>query len=127
MAELSESVGSFDPKQGISLTAVAQAYFSKKLAGKTNKLIRLSTKESGCTGFAYVLDLVDGRENSDDLYEFDAVKIAVAADTASLVAGTEIDIVQEGVNEVVKFNNPNVVAECGCGESFSVNDAHKLS
>jgi Fe-S cluster assembly protein SufA/iron-sulfur cluster assembly protein len=37
-----------------------------------------------------------------------------------MLKGTEIDLVREGVNEVVKFNNPNVVAECGCGESFSV-------
>ena len=26
----------------------------------------------------------------------------------------------EGVNRSLKFNNPNVTAECGCGESFSV-------
>ncbi|TBR37838.1 iron-sulfur cluster assembly accessory protein [Marinomonas agarivorans] len=125
MSDASNTVNSFDPTQGISLTAVAQAYFAKKLAGQVDKIIRLSTKESGCTGFAYVLDLVEQGEKSDELYLFDKVKIAVASDTLPLISGTEIDVVQEGVNEVVKFNNPNVVAECGCGESFSVNDAHK--
>jgi len=122
MSELSNSVDSFDPKHGINLTAVAQGYFAKKLMGKTDKLIRLSTKESGCTGFAYVLDLVDQAEGNDSVYQFDDVTIAVALGAASLIAGTEIDVVQEGVNQVVKFNNPNVVSECGCGESFSVTD-----
>lgn len=122
MSESHTSVASFDPSQGISLTSVAQVYFAKKLTGKNDKLIRLSTKESGCTGFAYVLDLVDNAESDDQLYQFDTVKIAVAFDAGSLVSGTEIDVVQEGVNQVVKFNNPNVVAECGCGESFSVSD-----
>ena len=28
--------------------------------------------------------------------------------------------VLEFVNEGLKFNNPNVSAECGCGESFTV-------
>jgi iron-sulfur cluster assembly protein len=37
-----------------------------------------------------------------------------------LVRNTEIDYVKEGVNGVVRFNNPNAVNECGCGESFSV-------
>lgn len=122
MSEHANMVDSFDPKQGISLTNAAQMYFAKKLTGQADKVIRLSTKESGCTGFAYVLDLVDHAENNDNLYQFDQIRVAVAADTIALVAGTEIDIAQEGVNEVVKFNNPNVVAECGCGESFSVSD-----
>ena len=36
------------------------------------------------------------------------------------LAGTELDFVREGLNEGFKFNNPNVTANCGCGESFSV-------
>lgn len=120
MSELSTSVASFDPKQGITLTSVAQTYFAKKLSGKADKLIRLSTKESGCTGFAYVLDMVDEAQSDDKIYQFEQVKFAVSAAATPLVSGTEIDVVREGVNQVVKFNNPNVVAECGCGESFSV-------
>ena len=38
----------------------------------------------------------------------------------SFLRGTEIDYAREGVNRSLKFNNPNVVAESGCGESFSV-------
>jgi iron-sulfur cluster assembly protein len=32
----------------------------------------------------------------------------------------ELDYVREGLNERFSFRNPNVSAECGCGESFSV-------
>jgi len=38
----------------------------------------------------------------------------------AFLRGTEIDYTREGVNRSLKFNNPNVTAECGCGESFSV-------
>ena len=127
MSESHTSVASFDPSQGISLTSVAQVYFAKKLTGKNDQLIRLTTKESGCTGFAYVLDLVDQAESNDQVYQFDTVKFAVSIEAKSLISGTEIDIVQEGVNQIVKFNNPNVVAECGCGESFSVSDKGVVS
>lgn len=37
-----------------------------------------------------------------------------------LVRGTEIDLVVEGLNSVLKFRNPNAQVECGCGESFGV-------
>ncbi|MDP1260145.1 iron-sulfur cluster assembly protein IscA, partial [Klebsiella quasipneumoniae] len=34
--------------------------------------------------------------------------------------GTPLDFVPEGLNEGFTFTNPNVTAECGCGESFHV-------
>ena len=34
--------------------------------------------------------------------------------------GTTIDYVKEGVNSNLSFINPNVSAQCGCGESFSI-------
>ena len=46
--------------------------------------------------------------------------MSVDVDALKMLHGTEIDLVTEGINKVIKFNNPNVTAECGCGESFSV-------
>ena len=43
------------------------------------------------------------------------------ADAVDFLRGTEIDYAREGINRTLRFRNPNVVAECGCGESFSVN------
>lgn len=116
------SVTTFDPSTSVTMTEAALRHFERALAGQENKLVRLSTKASGCTGYAYVLDLVEGAQAEDIvLHPGEAVTLAVAPDAIELLRGTEIDLVVEGVNRVVKFNNPNVVAECGCGESFSVN------
>ncbi|TYL47297.1 HesB/IscA family protein [Marinomonas sp. IMCC 4694] len=114
------TVATFDPVSSVSLTASAQKYFASKLVKQPGKLIRLSTKESGCTGFAYVLDIVDMASAEDTVLAFGEVNLAVDSQSVVILKGTEIDLVREGVNEVVKFKNPNVVAECGCGESFSV-------
>ena len=110
----------FDPLSSVSLTASAQKYFASKLIKQPGKLIRLSTKESGCTGFSYMLDIVDAALEKDIILSFDDVVFAVDSASAQMLKGTELDLVREGVNEVVKFKNPNVIAECGCGESFSV-------
>jgi len=117
------TVVNFDPNSApLRLTASARVYFSKKLAAQPGKVIRLSTKKSGCTGFAYVLDFVDASEQGDEILSFPETRLHIAIDTEALqmLRGTEIDLVTEGINQVVKFNNPNVTAECGCGESFSV-------
>lgn len=120
------TVTSFDPNaEIISMTATAQRYFIKKLAAESkkgnDKIIRLSTKKSGCTGYAYVLDFVDGPSEGDDQVDFAAgITLSVDVEALKMLHGTEIDLVTEGINKVIKFNNPNVTAECGCGESFSV-------
>ena len=117
------TVSNFDPKApAVTLTAAAIQHFQKKLqADGTYKILRLSTETSGCTGYAYVLDMVDVPEEGDEiLHSGEYVTLAIDPEALVMLRGTEIDMVQEGVNRVIKFNNPNVVAECGCGESFSV-------
>jgi len=116
------TVETFVPnKQTISLTQSAIRHFESKQKAQPEKIIRFSTKVSGCTGYAYVLDLVDTPEDDDELIQFsDTLRIAIAAKAQDLLRNTEIDYVKEGVNGLIKYNNPNVVNECGCGESFNV-------
>ncbi len=117
------TVESFDPNApAVTMTDSAIKHFEQKLAAAGgNKIIRLSTETSGCTGYAYVLDLADTPAEGDEVLQPSAViTLAVAPEAVEILRGTEIDLAIEGINRVVKFNNPNVVAECGCGESFSV-------
>lgn len=116
------SIETYDPKKAdITVTDKAIKHFSQKIAQNPDQLIRLSIKKSGCTGYAYVLDYVDAAQSGDQLLALsDSVNLAVSDKAAEVANGTEIDYVLEGVNRVIKFNNPNVIAQCGCGESFTV-------
>lgn len=117
------SVATHDPKtHAVTLTDSAKAHFEKKLfADGQQKILRLSTETSGCTGYAYVLDMVDSAQAGDVILRpSDKVTLAIDKNALVMLNGTEIDYVSEGINRVVKFKNPNVVAQCGCGESFSV-------
>jgi len=118
------SVATYDPgAAAVSITPAALRHFEKKLAAEQSaKLLRLSTAPSGCSGHSYVLDMVEAAKPDDQIIAAsDTVKLAIDAQALAILRGTEIDLVTEGVNRVVKFRNPNVVAECGCGESFTVN------
>lgn len=119
------SVETFKPQtQVVSMTPAAQRYFTTKLAEQPGKIIRFSTKVSGCTGFAYVLDYAESAEEGDILVAInDGIQLAVDASSLDALRHTEIDYVKEGINGIVKFNNPNVVDECGCGESFNISSA----
>lgn len=118
------SVASFDPQQqSVSVTPAAAAHFKRQLASHPDaRAIRLSVKQSGCTGWMYVVDLVP-EAGPEDIQVILDEGVALLVDTTSLavISGTEIDYVTEGVNRQLKFNNPRVKDYCGCGESFSVN------
>ncbi|MBT1450057.1 iron-sulfur cluster assembly accessory protein [Glaciecola sp. XM2] len=116
------SVETFVPStQVITMTDSAIAHFESMLSTKPGSIIRFSTKMSGCTGYAYVLDFADAPKDGDEVIEFsDALTVAIADDAVGLIKNTEIDYVKAGVNGIIQYNNPNVVNECGCGESFNV-------
>ncbi len=118
------SIETFNPGQSVTATAAAQEHFRQQLQGKPADGIRLSVKESGCTGFMYTVDLVAGAESEDLVIELDnGIKLFVDRAALPVVNGTEIDLVKEGLNRNLTFKNPNVSEQCGCGESFNVTPA----
>ena len=105
----------------ISLTSEAAEHVGRQLAGRgSGQGIRIGVKTSGCSGLAYVLEFVDELQNEDLVFEDFGVKVFIDPKSLVYLEGTELDFVKEGLNEGLQFRNPNVSAECGCGESFTV-------
>jgi iron-sulfur cluster assembly protein IscA len=82
--------------------------------------LRLGVKQTGCSGYAYVVSYADEVGDKDVVFDASGVKVVVDAESLKYVDGTEVDFVRQGLNEAFKFRNPNVKGECGCGESFNV-------
>jgi iron-sulfur cluster assembly protein len=82
--------------------------------------VRFGIKRTGCSGFGYSVDLAREVTDADQVFELDGVKLVVDAQALPLVDGTTIDFTRQGLNATFVFHNPNAVAECGCGESFTV-------
>lgn len=116
------SVATYDVKNElVRVTAAAAEHFRSSLAGTGHAGVRISVQESGCTGYKYVMETVDHGAPGDVPVTLDNdVTLYLHPDAVPFLRGTEIDFTREGINRTLKFNNPNVVAECGCGESFSV-------
>ena len=104
----------------IQLTESARQRVSSFLARDGGTALRLGVRRTGCSGWAYVVDLVDEIDDEDTVFENRGITIVVDSKSLPLVDGTRIDFVAEGLNRTFRFSNPNVTDECGCGESFSV-------
>jgi iron-sulfur cluster assembly protein len=105
----------------ISLTQKAAERVEKYLKSRGKGLgLRLGVKTTGCSGMAYTLEFVDEALPEDQIFDCHGIKIMIDPKSLVYIDGTELDFEKEGLNEGFKFNNPNVKAECGCGESFTV-------
>jgi iron-sulfur cluster assembly protein len=82
--------------------------------------VRFGVKRTGCSGFAYVVDLAEAMDEGDQLVEVDGLSLIVNDKSLALVQGTVIDFQRQGLNASFVFHNPNATGECGCGESFTV-------
>ncbi len=105
----------------ITLTTSAAEHMRRCLADrdKTSAGIRLGVKPSGCSGLSYIVEYANAMQEGD--VQFQSNGITVITDPKSLVhlEGMEVDYVRDGLQEGLKFNNPNVKDSCGCGESFT--------
>ena len=105
----------------ISLTESAAHRVKTFLTARGRGLgLRLGVRKTGCSGFAYVINYADDANPDDLVFEDRGVKVFVDPASLSLIDGTTVDFVKQGLNEAFRFKNPNVKGECGCGESFSV-------
>jgi iron-sulfur cluster assembly protein len=109
----------------VQLTEAAARHVQKMLARRGAGLgLRLGTRVSGCTGFAYVVDYADELRDDDAVFESFGVKVIVDPKSLGNLEGTVVDYQKtNAINSGFEFNNPNIADTCGCGESFSVRNA----
>ena len=82
--------------------------------------LRVGVKGGGCSGFSYLLDLVEEQPGEqDEQMESNGVRILCDMKSYLYLNGTEIDFRDEVMGRGFVFKNPNATSSCGCGSSFS--------
>jgi iron-sulfur cluster assembly accessory protein len=98
----------------VDMTDAAAKRIAKIVAGEPGKTaLRVSVEGGGCSGFSYKFDLVEAPNDND---------VAIEKDDLSLLymGGSVIDFVDDLMGQSFQVRNPNAVASCGCGTSFSI-------
>jgi iron-sulfur cluster assembly protein len=90
-------------------------------SGKPNAALRVKVVSGGCSGLEYKLEPDDNPPNAKDkVVESNGIKVYIDPKGLLYIAGTELDYVSTLMSSGFKFKNPNAVAECSCGLSFTV-------
>jgi iron-sulfur cluster assembly accessory protein len=82
--------------------------------------LRVSVEGGGCSGFSYKFDLDNEPGEDDIVLERDDARVLIDQVSLIYMAGSEIDFVDNLMGQAFQIKNPNAVASCGCGTSFSV-------
>lgn len=104
----------------ISDSAAKRIAFLMSQENQPGLMLRLAVSGGGCSGFQYGFSFDRTTSKDDHLFEKGDVKVVVDDVSLDLLAGSEIDFVEDLVGASFQVKNPNATSKCGCGSSFSV-------
>ena len=86
---------------------------------KNPKALRVAVEGGGCSGFQYLIEL--GQPRDDDLIlEKSGEKVLIDSVSLPFLTNAIIDFSDEIIGARFIINNPNATSSCGCGTSFSL-------
>ena len=80
--------------------------------------LRLFVQQGGCAGLSYGMRFDTEPEDDDLVVEHHGLRVFVDPASKNYIGGSTLDY-EHGLQAAgFEVENPNVVSECGCGESF---------
>jgi iron-sulfur cluster assembly 1 len=95
-------------KAAMSLTPGAVKQLRELLNQPSPKLIKVGVRNRGCSGLAYHLEYVEKPGMFDEEVEQDGVKVLVDSKALFSIIGSEMDWVEDKLNQRFVFRNPNI-------------------
>jgi iron-sulfur cluster assembly protein len=94
---------------------IRQAFSKEGVDG----FLRLGVLGGGCSGLSYQFKFETRQRPTDQLLEFDGVKVLVDPKSLVFLTGMTLDYKESIMYSGFAFENPNAKKSCGCGTSFS--------
>lgn len=109
----------------VTLTDAAVTHIQNMISKQEgSNAFRISIKKTGCSGYAYVPNIVAAGEANDiEITTSQGLQVYVDPKCVDFISGTIIDYVIDNAGLKQKrlmFINPNEKNRCGCGESFTI-------
>ncbi len=101
-----------------TITDAAKAQLVKNLEGSDAEAIRVALQKSGCSGYKYYIDFCDQVDDRVEILLESPIMVVADKEILPYLKNVTLDYIQDGINRMFKFSNPDAKAECGCGESF---------
>jgi iron-sulfur cluster assembly protein len=81
--------------------------------------LRLGVQGGGCSGLSYLIRFEPQNRPSDQVFDFDGVKVFVDPKSMIYLEGMTLDYKESLMQSGFVFDNPNAQKSCGCGTSFT--------
>lgn len=107
-------------KLNLTITEAALNKIKDFCTKNGKKGLRVGIKRGGCSGYSYVLELVDSPKAHDIVLEEKCATLFIDAASAQQLDGAEIDYVDSLQGAGFKIKNPQATKGCGCGNSFGM-------
>ena len=85
--------------------------------------LRIYVSGGGCSGLQYGMALDENIEAGDETFELSGIKCVVDSVSLRYLTGSVVDYITTDMGGGFKIENPNAVKSCGCGSSFSTDEA----
>ena len=108
-------------KEAIKLTDAAVCQIARLMDQSGSQGLKIGVKKGGCAGMEYTMEYVNQIGQHDEIVEQGNARVIIAPMAQMFLFGTEIDYQTSLIESGFRFNNPNVIEACGCGESIKFN------
>ncbi|KGP91676.1 hypothetical protein N780_18795 [Pontibacillus chungwhensis BH030062] len=105
----------------INITDSASQQIQEMMKDEENQNVRLrfGVKGGGCSGLSYAMGFESEiNEELDTTFEANDIPVVMNKQDMAVVEGTTIDFKQNMMGGGFTIDNPNAIANCGCGSSF---------
>ncbi len=111
-----------DGAPSLTITASAARRVTELMQAESGDdlMLRVAVSGGGCSGFQYGFSFDDTVGEDDRTFQRDGVTVVVDTMSLDLLAGSEIDFVEELIGSSFQIRNPNASSSCGCGSSFAI-------
>ena len=91
-----------------------------QLKQQPNSLLRLTIKLGGCSGWFYDMSFDETVKADDRVFDLSSIKVVIDEESFNYVNGLALDYSEDLMGGGFRFHNPQAIATCGCGNSFSI-------
>ena len=82
--------------------------------------LRIGVKTAGCSGMKYHVEYAKEIKPYEEKIIIEGLTIVIDPAAVMFLIGSTMDYQENKFSSGFDFSNPNEIARCGCGESFSV-------
>jgi len=84
-----------------------------------NNWFRLAVKPGGCSGWFYDMTFEEAVKVGDRVFDEHGIPVVIDAESLQYINGLQLDYSEDLMGGGFRFYNPQEIATCSCGNSFS--------